>query len=82
MIVACGDPAEEAARIVRERLFGLVVIGLHSSPSVGPRMGSVTYSDAVFDADAGARAPAPTRLGGQPAGCRRLNRAVNAADAR
>jgi len=43
MIVACGDPAEEAARIVRERQFGLVVIGLHSSPSVGPRMGSVTY---------------------------------------
>lgn len=41
--VAYGDPAEELARIVRDREAGLVVMGLHGSPLLGPRMGSVTY---------------------------------------
>jgi universal stress protein A len=42
-LVAHGDPAEEAAKIVRDRHAGLVVLGLHGSPLLGPRMGSVTY---------------------------------------
>jgi universal stress protein A len=42
-LVAYGDPAEEIAKIARDRRAGLVVIGLHGSPMLGPRMGSVTY---------------------------------------
>jgi nucleotide-binding universal stress UspA family protein len=38
-----GDPAEEAAKVVRDRHAGLVLMGLHGSPLLGPRMGSVTY---------------------------------------
>jgi nucleotide-binding universal stress UspA family protein len=42
-LVAYGDPAEETAKIVRDRHAGLIVIGLHGSTLLGPRMGSVTY---------------------------------------
>jgi nucleotide-binding universal stress UspA family protein len=42
-LVAYGDPAEEIAKIARDRRAGLVVMGLHASPLTGPRMGSVTY---------------------------------------
>lgn len=42
-LVVFGDPAEEAAKVVRDRQAGLVVMGLHGSPLMGPRMGSVTY---------------------------------------
>jgi nucleotide-binding universal stress UspA family protein len=42
-LVAYGDPAEELAKIARDRQAGLVVMGLHGSPLLGPRMGSVTY---------------------------------------
>ena len=42
-LVAFGDPAEEIAKLARERQAGLIVIGLHGSPMLGPRMGSVTY---------------------------------------
>src|SRR5687767_5329791 len=42
-LVAFGDPAEEIAKLARERQAGLIVIGLHGSPILGPRMGSVTY---------------------------------------
>jgi universal stress protein A len=42
-LVAYGDPAEELAKVVRDRQAGLVVMGLHGSPMLGPRMGSVTY---------------------------------------
>lgn len=42
-LTAFGDPAEEIAKIARERKAGLIVIGLHASPVSGPRMGSVTY---------------------------------------
>jgi universal stress protein A len=42
-LVAFGDPAEEIAKIARDRQVGLVLMGLHSSPVSGPRMGSVTY---------------------------------------
>lgn len=42
-LVAYGDPAEEIAKIARDRRAGLIVIGLHGSPMLGPRMGSVTY---------------------------------------
>jgi nucleotide-binding universal stress UspA family protein len=42
-LVAYGDPAEEIAKVARDRHAGLVVMGLHGSPLLGPRMGSVTY---------------------------------------
>ena len=42
-LIVFGDPAEEAARVVQARHAGLVVVGLHGSPLLGPRMGSVTY---------------------------------------
>jgi nucleotide-binding universal stress UspA family protein len=42
-LTAFGDPAEEIAKIARERRAGLIVIGLHASMMAGPRMGSVTY---------------------------------------
>ena len=42
-LVAYGDPAEEVAKVSRDRQAGLVVMGLHGSPLLGPRMGSVTY---------------------------------------
>ena len=42
-LIVFGDPAEEAAKVVRDRHAGLVVMGLHGSPPLGPRMGSVTY---------------------------------------
>jgi nucleotide-binding universal stress UspA family protein len=42
-LIVFGDPAEEAAKVVRDRQAGLVVMGLHGMPPLGPRMGSVTY---------------------------------------
>ena len=42
-LVAYGDPAEEIAKVARDRDAGLIVIGLHASALLGPRMGSVTY---------------------------------------
>lgn len=42
-LIVFGDPAEEAAKVARDRQAGLVVMGLHGSPTLGPRMGSVTY---------------------------------------
>lgn len=42
-LVVYGDPAEEAAKVVHDREAGLIVMGLHGSPLLGPRMGSVTY---------------------------------------
>jgi nucleotide-binding universal stress UspA family protein len=42
-LVAYGDPAEEIAKVARDRQAGLIVIGLHGSPVLAPRMGSVTY---------------------------------------
>ncbi len=42
-LIVAGNPADEIARIARERHAGLIVLGLHSSPFPGPRMGSVTY---------------------------------------
>jgi nucleotide-binding universal stress UspA family protein len=42
-LIAYGDPAEEIAKVARDRQAGLVVMGLHGSPLSGPRMGSVTY---------------------------------------
>ena len=42
-LVAYGDPAEEIAKIANDRRVGLIVMGLHASPALGPRMGSVTY---------------------------------------
>ena len=42
-LVAYGDPAEEIAKLARDRQAGLIVINLHGSPMLGPRMGSVTY---------------------------------------
>ena len=42
-LIVFGDPAEETAKVIRDRQAGLVVMGLHGSPLLGPRMGSVTY---------------------------------------
>ena len=42
-LVVYGDPAEELAKVAHDRQAGLVVMGLHGSPLLGPRMGSVTY---------------------------------------
>lgn len=42
-LVAYGEPAEEIAKVAQDRDTGLIVMGLHSSPLLGPRMGSVTY---------------------------------------
>jgi nucleotide-binding universal stress UspA family protein len=42
-LVAYGEPAEEIAKVAHDRDTGLIVMGLHSSPLLGPRMGSVTY---------------------------------------
>jgi nucleotide-binding universal stress UspA family protein len=42
-LVTYGEPAEEIAKVVHDREAGLIVMGLHSSPLLGPRMGSVTY---------------------------------------
>jgi len=42
-LVAYGDPAEEISKVARDRDAGLIVIGLHASSLLGPRMGSVTY---------------------------------------
>jgi universal stress protein A len=42
-LIAYGEPAEEIAKVADDRGVGLIVMGLHSSPVLGPRMGSVTY---------------------------------------
>ena len=42
-LVAYGEPSEEVAKVAADRDAGLIVMGLHSSPLLGPRMGSVTY---------------------------------------
>jgi nucleotide-binding universal stress UspA family protein len=42
-LIAYGEPAEEIAKFATDRDAGIVVMGLHSSPVLGPRMGSVTY---------------------------------------
>jgi nucleotide-binding universal stress UspA family protein len=42
-LIAYGEPAEEVAKVAADRNAGLIVMGLHSSPVLGPRMGSVTY---------------------------------------
>ena len=42
-LVLVGEPSEEVARLADVRGAKLIVIGLHSSGLLGPRMGSVTY---------------------------------------
>ena len=42
-LVVYGDPAEEITKLAADRRAGLIVVGLHGSPLLGPRMGSVTY---------------------------------------
>jgi nucleotide-binding universal stress UspA family protein len=42
-LVAYGDPAEEIAKVARDRQAGLIVMGLRASGSPRGRMGSVTY---------------------------------------
>jgi universal stress protein A len=42
-MVLSGDPSEEIAKLADARGAGLIVMGLHSSGLLGPRMGSVTY---------------------------------------
>jgi nucleotide-binding universal stress UspA family protein len=38
-----GEPSEEIVTLAQARDVGLIVMGLHSSGVLGPRMGSVTY---------------------------------------
>jgi nucleotide-binding universal stress UspA family protein len=42
-IVVTGDPSEEIITLADARRANLIVMGLHSSGILGPRMGSVTY---------------------------------------
>jgi universal stress protein A len=42
-IVVMGDPSEEITALAETRQANLIVMGLHSSGLLGPRMGSVTY---------------------------------------
>ena len=42
-LVLAGDPSEEIAKLAEIRGTGLIVMGLHASDELGPRMGSVTY---------------------------------------
>jgi universal stress protein A len=42
-IVLTGDASEEIVKLAETRVAGLIVIGLHSSGVLGPRMGSVAY---------------------------------------
>ena len=42
-LIAEGDTADVIARISRDRGIGAIVMGLHSTTFLGPRMGSVTY---------------------------------------
>ena len=61
-LIAYGDPAEEIAKVARDRRAGLIVIGLHGSPMLGPRMGSVTYRVlCLADALVLALPPRPTK---------------------
>ena len=42
-LVLSGDPADEVVKLTDVRHANLIVMGLHSSELLGPRMGSVTY---------------------------------------
>jgi nucleotide-binding universal stress UspA family protein len=42
-LVMSGEPSEEIVRLAETREARLIVMGLHSSGLLGPRMGSVTY---------------------------------------
>ena len=42
-LIVAGDAAEEAAKVVRDRHAGLVVMAVHGSSQPGRRVGSVTY---------------------------------------
>jgi len=42
-MVVLGEPSEEIVKLAEARNAGLIVMGLHSSGPLGPRMGSVTY---------------------------------------
>jgi universal stress protein A len=42
-LVVFGEPAEEIAKVSKDRESGLIVMGLHASAVSGARMGSVTY---------------------------------------
>jgi nucleotide-binding universal stress UspA family protein len=42
-VVVAGEPAEEIVKLAEARDAQLIVMGLHSSGVLGPRMGSVTY---------------------------------------
>ncbi|HZM93118.1 MAG TPA: universal stress protein [Vicinamibacterales bacterium] len=42
-IVVTGDPSEEIITLAEARQAKMIVMGLHSSGILGPRMGSVTY---------------------------------------
>ena len=43
MTIGAGDPAAELTRMAIEFAAGAMVMGLHSAPERGRRMGTVTY---------------------------------------
>jgi nucleotide-binding universal stress UspA family protein len=63
-LVAYGEPAEEIAKVARDRHAGLIVMGLRATGSPHGRMGSVTYRVlCVSHAMVLALPPAPNALG-------------------
>ena len=60
-LVVYGDPAEEVAKVTRDRQAGLVVMGLHGSPILGPRMVCGDVPAALRVADSGSRASTEAR---------------------
>ena len=68
-LVAYGDPAEEIAKIARDRHVGLIVMGLRAGDSPHGRMGSVTYRVLCVSHAAVLALPpvAATRVGTLPA---------------
>ena len=67
VLVLSGDPSEEAVKLAETRGAGLMVVGLHSSGLLGPRMGSVTYRVlSLTEALVLAVPPAPTVSSGRP----------------
>jgi nucleotide-binding universal stress UspA family protein len=68
-LIAYGDPAEEVAKIARDRHASLIVMGLQASSITGPRMGSVTYRVLCLAASMVlAIPPAPAKVQGQSEG--------------
>jgi nucleotide-binding universal stress UspA family protein len=69
-LVLSGDPADEIVTLTDVRHANLIVMGLHSSELLGPRMGSVTYRVLALTRTYRSRA-LRDRCGRRPSGHRR-----------